>query len=125
MEKKEPQYIVVCVPERMSARDLVEYQTSRIMARESAHLVWCKGYLYEYVEEWSTDKPYTHYIAMVNYAPLKDYKRYAIANQGEVAFSDTLKETKGNAIPLIIERAEVTHPRTQSILEKIEAKEEI
>lgn len=107
----------------MSVRDLVEYQASRLVARESPHLVWCRGYLYEYAEEWSDKKPYTHYIIMVNYAPLKEYKRYAIVDQGELSFSDNLKERRGSAIPILIERAEEAHPRTQSILKEIESKE--
>jgi hypothetical protein len=59
----------------------------------------------------------------VNYAPLREYRRYAIVDQGEVSFSDTLKEARGSAIPMLIEQAEETHPRTQAILREIESKE--
>jgi hypothetical protein len=123
MRVKIPQYLVVCIPERTSVRDLVEYQTNRLAAQESPHLVWGGGYLYEYVEEWSDKEPYIHYIIEVNYAPLREYRRYAIVDQGEVSFSDTIKEARGSAIPILIERAEETHPRTQVILQEIESKE--
>jgi hypothetical protein len=123
MRVKIPRYLVVGVPERTSVRDLVEYQTNRLAAQESPHLVWGGGYLYEYVEEWSDKEPYIHYIIAVNYAPLREYRRYAIVDQGEVSFSDTLKEARGSAIPILIEQAEETHPRTQAILREIESKE--
>jgi len=122
MKVKIPQYLVVCIPERTNVRDLVEYQTNRLAFQESPHLVWSEGYLYEYVEEWSNKKPYTHYIIAVNYASLKEYRRYAIMDQGDVSFSDTLKEARGSAIPMLIEQAEETHPRTQAILREIESK---
>lgn len=122
MKVKIPQYLVVCIPERTNVRDLVEYQTNRLVIQESPHLVWSEGYLYEYVEEWSNKEPYTHYIIAVNYASLKDYRRYAIMDQGDVSFSDTLKEARGSAIPMLIEQAEETHPRTQAILREIESK---
>ena len=59
--ERNPQYLVVCVPERMRVRDLAEYQANRLAVRESPHLVWCRGYLFEYVEEWSDKDPYIHY----------------------------------------------------------------
>ncbi len=123
MQDRIPHYVVVCVPERTSVRDLVEYQTNRLAAQESPHLVWGGGYLYEYVEEWSAKEPYLHYIIAVNYAPLSEYRRYALVDQGAVSFSDTLKEARGSAIPLLIERAEATHPRTQAILREIESRD--
>lgn len=123
MKVKIPQYLVVCIPERTNVRDLVEYQTNRLAVQESPHLVWSEGYLYEYVEEWSNKEPYTHYIIAVNYASLKEYRRYAIMDQGDVSFSNTLKEARGSAIPMLIEQAEETHPRTQAILREIESKE--
>lgn len=122
MKVKIPQYLVVCIPERTNVRDLVEYQTNRLAVQESPHLVWSEGYLYEYVEEWYNKEPYTHYIIAVNYASLKEYRRYAIMDQGDVSFSDTLKEARGSAIPMLIEQAEETHPRTQAILREIESK---
>ncbi|MEE8571107.1 MAG: hypothetical protein V3S97_08980 [Candidatus Bathyarchaeia archaeon] len=122
MKVKIPQYLVVCIPERTNVKDLVEYQTNRLAVQESPHLVWSEGYLYEYVEEWSNKEPYTHYIIAVNYASLKEYRRYAIMDQGDVSFSDTLKEARGSAIPMLIEQAEETHPRTQAILREIESK---
>ena len=122
MKVKIPQYLVVCIPERTNVRDLVEYQTNRLAFQESPHLVWSEGYLYEYVEEWYNKEPYTHYIIAVNYASLKEYRRYAIMDQGDVSFSDTLKEARGSAIPMLIEQAEETHPRTQAILREIESK---
>ena len=123
MRVKIAQYLVVCVPERTSVRDFVEYQANRLAAQESPHLVWGGGYLYDYVEEWSDKEPYNHYIIAVNYAPLKECRRYAIVDQGEVSFSDTFKNVRGSAIPILIERAEETHPRTQVILREIESKE--
>ncbi|MCW3987262.1 MAG: hypothetical protein NWE87_02985 [Candidatus Bathyarchaeota archaeon] len=122
MKVKIPQYLVVCIPERTNVKNLVEYQTNRLAVQESPHLVWSEGYLYEYVEEWSNKEPYTHYIIVVNYASLKEYRRYAIMDQGDVSFSDTLKEARGSAIPMLIEQAEETHPRTQAILREIESK---
>jgi hypothetical protein len=124
MQGRIPHYVVVCVPERTSVRDLVEYQTNRLAAQESPHLAWAGGYLYEYVEEWSDKDPYLHYIIAVNCAPLHEYRRYALVDQGAVSFSDTLKEARGSAIPLLIERAEATHPRTQAILREIESRDD-
>ena len=118
-ESGEIEYLVVCIPERAEIKDLVEYQTRK----ENPHLAWCGGCLYEYVENWSHKKPYTHYITMVNYAPLEGYRRFAIVDQGEFSFSDDLRGMRGSAIPVLIEKAEESHPRTQGILRMIEERE--
>ncbi|NIN52832.1 MAG: hypothetical protein GTN80_07065 [Nitrososphaeria archaeon] len=113
------EYLVVCIPERADIKDLVEYQ----VRKENPHLVWCAGYLYEYVENWSHDKPYTHFITMVNYTPLEQYKRYAVMDRGELSFSDNLQEMRGSAIPVLIEKAEENHPRTKDILRRIKERD--
>jgi hypothetical protein len=117
------QYLLVCVPERISIQDLVEYHTNRLSLREDSHLVWCKEYLFEYEEEWSVDKPYIHYVIMVNYVPLEDYKRYALVDQGEVSFTNTVKTLRGSAVPVLIKKADESHPRTKGILNGIKQKE--
>ena len=89
MRVKIVQYLVVCIPERVTVRDLVEYQSHSLAEHDNSRLVWGGGYLYDYITEWSDRKPYTHYIIAVNYTPLKEYQRYAIVDQGEVSFSDT------------------------------------
>lgn len=119
MSGKRIQYLVVCVPEKMNIEDLVGFQ----VGRENPHLVWCGEYLYEYEEEWLHEKPYTHYVTMVNYCVLREYKRYAIMDQGRLSFSDTLQEISGSAVPILIEKAEEMHPRTQGILKSIKLKE--
>ncbi len=119
MRKWKIRYPVVCVPERMRIEDLVGFQARK----EVPHLVWCGGYLYEYEEEWHHEKPYVHYITTVNYCVLREYKRYAIMDQGRVSFSDTLQGMSGSAVPILIEKAEEGHPRTQGILKSIRLKE--
>jgi len=114
-------YLVVCIPEKMGIEDLVGFQ----VGRENPHLVWCGKYLYEYAEEWHHEKPYVHYITMVNYSVLLQYKRYAIMDQGTLSFSDTLQEISGSAVPILIEKAQETHPRTQGILKSIKLKEDL
>ena len=54
---------------------------------------------------------------------IRFYRRYAIVDQGKVSFSDTLRDAKGSAVPILIEKAEETHPRTQGILNEIKSKE--
>jgi len=121
MAIKSIRYVVACVPEKMIVEDLVSFQ----VGRENPHLVWCDGYLYEYEEEWHHEKPYLHYITMVNYCLLQQYKRYVIMNQGKTSFSDTLQEISGSAVPVLIEKAEEVHPRTRGILESIRLKERV
>jgi hypothetical protein len=121
MSGKSIQYLVVCCPEKMDVEDLVGFQ----VGRGNPHLVWCCGYLYEYEEEWHHEEPYTHYVTMVNYCVLREYKRYAIMDQGRLSFSDTTQEISGSAVPILMEKAEETHPRTQGILKSIKLKEDV
>ncbi len=59
----------------------------------------------------------------MNYAPLREYRRYVLVVQGAVSFVDALKEARGSAIPLLIEQAEATHPRTQVNLRAIASRD--
>jgi hypothetical protein len=116
-------YTAVCTPERLSVRDLVESQAQLVAEEENPHLEWGGGYLYEYVAKWDNKEPYAHYIIAVKYTPHTAYRRYAIVDQSTISFADTLKEARGNAIPILITRADDMHPRTQEILEAINARE--
>jgi hypothetical protein len=118
-ENRTIEYVVACIPERMHIKDLVEFQ----VGKENPHLVWCDGYLYEYVENWSHRNPYTHFITMVNYTRLKNYSRYALFDQGELSFSDQLKGIRGGVIAVLIEQAEETHQRTVRILSRLKERE--